>query len=148
MIHNKSRLDQMLLSKFFEEQRKNITFLMAFFKLYMVFFCYSSGFFQGMDLVKVYTCRFLNCVYHGNALKRFTQIHLNAVINNLCSSQNFLGHMTVQILCKVHHAVIVGICLIKLHKSELWIMSGVQTFVTEHSSDYVNLFQSAYDQSL
>ena len=55
--------------------------------------------------------------------------------------------MAIEVFSKIHHTVVVGICLIKLHKSKLRVMTGVNTLVTEYSADFVNLFKSAYDKS-
>ena len=148
MIHNKSRLDQVFLYIFLKEQIQDIPFSVSVFEFNLVFFCKCSGLLEGLHFIPVNSCIFLHCVYHGDPLKRLAQIHLHAIVNDLSSSQDFLGHMAVKIFCKIHHAVVVCICLIQLHKSKLRIMSGIQTFVTEYSSDLVNSFQTAYDQPL
>ena len=75
----------------------------------------SLGLCQGMDLVKVHAGIFLNGFHHGHTGKGLSQIHFNAVINDLCGSQDLLGHKAVQVLSQVHHAVVVGVCLVKLH---------------------------------
>ena len=49
----------------------------------------------------------------------------------------------VKIFGKIHHAVVIGICLIKLHEREFGIMAGVKSFVAEHPADFVNTFQTA-----
>src|SRR5699024_1372603 len=94
-----------------------------------------------------YACVFLNGVYHGDTLKRLAEIHLNSVVNDLCCSKYILCHMAVQVLCQIHHTVIIGVCLIELHQSKLRIMAGVQTLIPEYSSDLINTFHSADDQT-
>ena len=148
MIHNKSRLDQVFLYIFLKEQVQDISFSVSVFEFNLMFFCKCSGLLESLHFIPVNSCIFLHCVYHGDPFKRLAQIHLHAVVNDLGSSQDFLGHMAVKIFCKIHHTVVVCIRLIQLHKGELRIMSGIQTFVTEYSSDLVNSFQTAYDQSL
>ena len=56
--------------------------------------------------------------------------------------------MTEHCLGKLHHSVVVGICLIEFHKRKFGVMSCVNAFVTENSADFVNSFKTAYYQSL
>ena len=55
--------------------------------------------------------------------------------------------MAVQVLCQIHHTIIIGICLIELHQSELRIVAGIQTLVPEYSSDLINTFHSTNNQT-
>ena len=56
--------------------------------------------------------------------------------------------MAVQVLGEIHHAVVIGVCLIQLHQGKLGVMSGVQSLVTEYTADLIDALQAADDQSL
>ena len=112
MIHDEGRLDQVLLNKCLEEQVQDIASLVALLKLYMMLLCNSASLFQCVDLIEINTGLLLNCLYHGQACERLAQIHLNAVVCDGGGTKNSLCHMAVQVLGQIHHAVIIGICLV------------------------------------
>src|SRR5699024_6292161 len=105
-------LDQMLFCEFLEEQGQDVSLLMTLFVFHMVLFCQFSGLLQGFYLVPVHTRIFLHCVHHGDPFKRLAQIHLHTIINDFGGSQHFLCHITVQILCQIHHSVVICISLV------------------------------------
>ena len=133
---------------FFEEQAQDIALLMALFEFNVMLSCNRFCLFIGMDFIEIHTCIFLNSIQHGDAFKGLAQIQNILAVGNLCCAQNLLRYKTVQVLCQIHHAVIIGKCLIQLHQSKFRIMSGVNTFITEYTADFVNALQTAYDQSL
>ena len=148
MIHDEGRLNQMLFHVFLKEQVQDISLLMSFLKFDLVFFRQFSGLFQCLHLIPVHTGVFLHGVYHGNPFKGFAQIHLDTVVYDFCRTQHFLSHMTIEILRQIHHAVVICVGLVKFHQGKLRIMSGIKTFVAEHTADLVNPFHTAHDQSL
>ena len=88
---------------------------MALLELYVLLLCSCSCLFQRMDFIKIHTGVFLNGIYHGDTLKRLSKIHFHTVVADLCSSKNLLRHKTVQVLGQIHHAVVIGVCLIQFH---------------------------------
>jgi len=148
MIHNECRLKKVFFYIFFEEQIQNITFFMSFFKFKIVCFRKFSCLFKSFYFVPVNTCIFLNSINHCDTLERLSEIHLDSFIYNLSSSKNFLCNKTVQVLCQIHHAMIVCVCLVKFHQSEFRVMSCIKTFVTEYTSNLIYSFQTTNDQSL
>ena len=148
MIHYECRLKKVFFYIFFKEQIQDITFFMSLFKFKIVFFCKFSCLLQSLNFIPVNACVFLNCVNHCDTLEWFTKIHRDSFVNDLCCSKNFLSNKAVHILCQIHHAVVICVCLVKLHQSELWVMSCIKTFVTEYTSDLVYFLKSTNDQSL
>ena len=138
----------MLLCELLEEQAQDITLLMSLLELYMVLFCSGSCLFQGMDLVKVNAGIFLDGIHHSNSLERFAQIHLHAIVSDHSGSQNLLRHMAVQVLCQVHHSLVICVSLIQLHQRKFRVVSGIQALVAEYSSNLVYALHAANDQSL
>ena len=113
MIHDKGRLDQMLLDKFLKEQVQDIALLMALLKLYMMLLCKLLLLPPVSESsLKSTPAYFLTASTMVMRCEWLAQIHLNTVVDNVGGSKNFLCHITVQILCQIHHAVIIGICLI------------------------------------
>ena len=148
MIHDECRLDQLFLTVLLEEEVDDITFLMTVLILDMMLvskflccliICY---------FVKIDSCIFLDGIVHGQTCERLTKIDLNTIVGNLCGTADFLCKVTEHGLCQFHHSFIISICLIKLHQSELRIVTGVNTLVTEYTADLVNSLKSADDQSL
>ena len=101
-----------------------------------------------MDLVKVHVCVFLDRIDHGQTLKRLGEVDLKISIMKYLGSGHFFCHITVQFLGQIHHAVVIGICLIKLHQRKFRIVSGIKSFVTEYTSDLIDTLHAADDQSL
>ena len=56
--------------------------------------------------------------------------------------------MAVQVLGQIHHAVVICICLIEFHQSELRIVSCIKAFISEYAADLIYFLETAYDQSL
>ena len=138
----------MLLHELLEEQVQDVALLVTLLKLDVFLLCSRAGLLQAVNLVKVHAGVFLNRVYHGHPGKGLSQIHLDAVVNDGGGSQNLLGHVTIQILRQIHHAVVIGVGLVKLHQSKLRIVTGVYALVPEHAADLVNTLQATYDQPL
>ena len=121
---------------------------MTFFIFDVMFSCGCTGSFKIFDFVPVYTGIFLNSIYHCDTFKRFAQIHLDTVVGNGGCAKNSLCNIAIHILSQIHHAVVIGVCLIKLHQCKLWIMTCIQSLVTEYTADLVNTLHASDDQSL
>ena len=67
---------------------------------------------------------------------------------DLHGAVDLLRYAAVHRLGQIHHAVIVGICLIQLHERELGIMAGIETLVAEYASDLIHSLKTADDQTL
>ena len=55
--------------------------------------------------------------------------------------------MADKALNKIHHSVIIGVCLIELHKSKLGVVTSVKSLVSEYSAYLINTFHAAYDKT-
>ena len=143
MIHNKRRLDHMLLGKFLKEKVQYVALSVTLFKCNALFLCNSLSLVIAAYFVKVNTGIFLYRVKHRNALKRLAEIYLRSVIGDNVCAEDLTRNMAVEIFGKIHHTMIIGICLIKLHEREFRVMAGIDTFVAEHSADLVDLFKPA-----
>ena len=148
VIHNKGRLDQMILYILLKEQVQDIPLLMTLLKFNAFFLCQSLCCLSIRNLVKINSCVFLDGIYHRQSLERLGKIHLMITILEDLGTCHFLGNVTIKLLGKIHHTVIICIRLIKLHQCELRIMSGIQSLITEHTTNLVNTFHATYDQSL
>ena len=148
MVHNEYGLDQMLFYELFEEQVQDIALGMTLFVMYTLLVCQllrSSG--VG-DLIEINACIFLDGIYHGQSLERLAEINGLFCVRNYGGTAYFLCHIAEHVLGQIHHSVVVGVCLVQLHQSELRIVSGVQTFVTEYTADLEDTLHAADDQSL
>jgi len=101
-----------------------------------------------LHLVKIDACILLHRIHHGNALKRLGEIHGMLPVGQHLGTGHFLCHIAVKVLSQIHHAVVIGICLIQLHECELRIVSGVQTLITEYAANLIDTLHAADNQSL
>ena len=148
MIHNESRLNKVFLCIFFKEQVKNIALLMSVLIFNVVLIGNLTSLFKCINFVKVNACVLFNCVNHCYTFKRLTQIHFYTVIHDCSCTKHFLSNVAVKIFCKIHHTVIICVCLIQFHKSKFRVMASVKTFVSENSSYFINLIKAAHDKTL
>ena len=148
MIHDKGRLNQFLFAVLFKEEVLDVPDTMVFFVSDFLFFCEGSRFFQGLNLVKINARIFLNGIGHGQSSKGAFQVNRSSLIADVKSSTYLFRKVTEHGLGKLHHTVIVGICLIELHQSEFRVMTGVDSLITEHSSNLINTLHTANNQTL
>ena len=148
MIHDKCRLDQLFLTVLLEEEVDDVTLLMTILILDMMLVSKLLGCLIICYFVKVDSCIFLDGIVHGQTCERLSKIDLDTIVGNLCGTADLLCKVTEHGLCQLHHSLIISICLIKLHQSELRIVAGINTLVTEYTADLVNSLKSAHDQSL
>jgi len=52
------------------------------------------------------------------------------------------------ILCDVHHVVVVSIGLIQLDRSELWVMPSADTLIPKNPPDFKDLLKAANNETL
>ena len=90
----------------------------------------------------------LNCVYHGEALPGLAYSYFLALIGNGICAAYIQGNCAVKLLDEIHHAEVIGICLVHLNGSELRVVGSVHALVAEYSADLVYLVEAAYYQSL
>ena len=56
--------------------------------------------------------------------------------------------MAEHFLCKIHHPVVVGICLIQLHKGKFRIVPCIESLVPKHSPYLIYFFKTAHNKTL
>ncbi len=138
----------MLLNICLEEEIQDITLLMEILELDVMLLSKCTSCLKILNFIPVNTAVLLNSINHCDSFKWLTEIHLDSIVRNLCCTKNFLSNVSVHVLSKVHHAVIICICLIKLHKSELRVMTCINTFVSEYTADLINSLKTTNDKSL
>ena len=148
MIHDKSRLNQLFFTVLFKEEILDISDSVVLFKGNFLFFSKGSCLFQSLNLIKINAGIFLNGIGHGQSSKGAFQVNRSTLITDVKSSADLFRKVTEHGLGKLHHTVIVGICLIELHQSEFRVMTGVDSLITEHSSNLINSFHTADNQTL
>ena len=104
--------------------------------------------FLGFDGVKIHAGILLDRVDHGETLKGLSEVDLRTLIGDRRAAADDLGEMAEHTLRQLHHAVIIGVRLIQLHEREFRIVTGIQTFVTEHTADLVHPLQTADNEPL
>ena len=138
----------MLFNIFFKEQVENIASLVSCLIFNMTFVSKLLGFFISLYLREVNACIFLDSVYHCKSFKRLAQVDHKVAVRNAGSAAYLICNISEHILGKIHHTVVVCVCLIKLHKSKFRVMSCINAFVSENTSDLVNSFKTADNKTL
>ena len=148
VIHDECRLNQLFLTVFLEEEVYDIALLVTLLIFNMMLISKLLGCCIVFNLIKINSCIFLDSIVHGKTLERLAKIDLDTIVGDLAGSADLLCKITEHGLCQFHHSFIICICLIKLHQSELRIVTGINTLITEYTADLINSLKSAYDQSL
>ena len=65
-----------------------------------------------------------------------------------CAAAYLFSQITEHALSQLHHTFIICVCLIQLHQSKLWVMTCINTLITEYSANLIYSLKSANDQSL
>ena len=136
----------MLFNKLFKEQVEDIALCMSVLKLNMVLFCKRLCLVGILYLCKVDAGIFLYSLDHCQPFKGLAQVDLILAVRYAGLSAHLHSNVSEHIFRQIHHSVVVGISLIKLHQSELRVMSCIDALVPENSADLVNLFKSAHDK--
>ncbi len=148
MIDDEGRLNQLVLTIFIEEQIDNIAPLMMRFVLNMMFIRHFTCIFQCLDLIEIHTGVFADGIDHRHLRKRLAEIdHLIAIGDN-GRAVHLLRDIAVHTLCQFHHAVVVGVCLIEFHQSELRIVLCIDSLVAEYTADLKYALESADNEAL
>ena len=87
-------------------------------------------------------------VKHGKAFPREREIYFGAFVLDFIADAGRLDCSLIDFFGDVHHVVIIGVRLIKLHHGKLGVVLDVHTFVTEHFTKLVNLGKTAHDKTL
>jgi len=148
MIHDECRLDQLLLTELLEEQVHDVALLVALLVLYVMLVSDLLRLSVISNLIKINTCIFLDSVNHSQTLKWLAKVDLDSVVGDLGASTYLLCEVTEHGLCELHHTIVICVCLVQLHQSELRVVTCVNTLVTEYSSDLVYSLKTADDKSL
>ena len=137
----------MFLGVFLEEQAQDVALLVSVLKFDMVLPGDRLGFLVGLDLVKVNAGVLLHRVEHGDTRKGLAKVDLDAVVGDFGGAEHLLTDVAVHFFGQVHHAVVVGVCLIELHQRKLGIVARVHALVAEDPADLIDALQAADDQS-
>ena len=108
----------------------------------------SLSFFISLNCIKINTSIFLNCVIHSKSSEWLSKVNLSAVVSNLSCTTYSLSKVSEHTLSKFHHTFVICVCLVKLHKCELRVVSCINTLITVYSSDFVNSLKTTNDKSL
>ena len=167
MIHHEGRLNHLMLAEFIKKEIFDIAFFVMWLIGNLLFICHLFCRLCVRNLIKVNATGFLDRLYHGDPAKRFAKINddrflilsccfglvlvsfLRRIpVNNGGCPEHFFCHMAVHGFRQIHHAVIIGVGLIKLHQCKFRIVLGVQPLIPEDAADLVNPLHASDNQSL
>ena len=85
---------------------------------------------------------------HGQALEGFGEVHLHSLVGELRGPICRQRGISEDGLGAVHHAVVVGVCLIEFDGGEFRVVLRVHAFVAEDTADLIDPLHAADDESL
>ena len=143
-------LNEVVLYKRFEKRNQNVALGGAFalFDLHAELLCALARCGVVRPLVVVGAAVLLYGLLHGVARPGCAHIYLCALVGYLRRAAHVLRYGAVHIFDEVHHALVVGIGLIHLHRGEFGVVEGVHALVAEDTADLVHALQPADYQPL
>ena len=148
MIHNEGRLYKVFLNKLFKEHTQDISLLMPCFIFYMMLVSEGLCLLICLYLIEVDACILLHSIHHRDPLKWLRKIYCHVSVSNYSSPADLFSYGAVQILCQVHHAVIICKCLVELHQCELRVVPCVSALISEYTSNLIDTLHTAYYEPL
>ena len=141
MIGDECGLDEILFAILLEKEVHDVALCVSLLELDVVLFGQSLCLIVVCNSVKVDSCVLDDGISHGNALERLTEIDLDVAVLGL-------GQVSEHGFSQLHHALVIGVCLVEFHQRELRIVPCVDTLVTEYTADLVDALEASDDQSL
>ena len=99
-------------------------------------------------LFKVDAGVLLDGVRHGQSLEGFGEVHFHSLVGELRGAVRCESRVAEDGLGAVHHAVVVGVCLIEFDGGEFRVVLRVHAFVAEDAADLIHPLHAADDESL
>ena len=110
-------------------------------------FCRCNSFLIGFNCHIINTYIFFDSFRHGHSLPARCKIDLFPLPFDFIGSKDLFCRTGEDVLKDIHHGIHITICFIKLYRGKLRIMFRIHSLVAEDTSDFVDSFNSAYDQS-
>ena len=148
MIHDEGRLDHLLLAELLKEEVDNVAPLVALLELHIVDLCDCLGLLIGADRAEVHAGVFLHRIDHGQPAERLRHVNDRIFVLDDGASADLLRQIAEHGLGQLHHAIVIGVRLIKLHQRKLRVVTGVHALVPEDAADLIDSFKSADNQTL
>ena len=135
IVYDEGGLDKGVLHKRVEHHRQYLARSSGLvLYLYAKALCLGTGLFIG-QAHKVHAGLFPYGVVHGNPLKGSGKVYLAALIGYLCPAAVYrLAAMVYDALGKLHHSLVVGVCLIQLNGCKLGVMGSIHALVAEYAA--------------
>ena len=145
---NECWLNQCFFNEFFEEGVDDVTnFSVVFFNWNILFSSDSFGFIQSHVLPEVNASDFLDSVNHVDAFEWFVDLDFSSLVVDRSVTFNSFSSVLDDTFSQVHDIVEVSVSLVNFDRCELRVVSGIHTFVTEDTSDFVNAFHTTNDEA-
>ena len=145
---NESWLNQCFFNEFFEEGVDDVTnFSVVLFNWNILFSSDSFGFIQSHVLPEVNASDFLDSVNHVDAFEWFVDLDFSSLVVDRSITFNRFSSVLDDTFSQVHDIVEVSVSLVNFNRCELRVVSGIHTFVTEDTSDFVNTFHTTNNET-
>ena len=122
-------------------------FSVVFFNWNILFSSDSFGFVQSHILPEVNTSDFLDSINHVDTFEWFVNLDFSSLIVNRSVTFNDFSSVLDDTFSQVHDIVEVSVSLVNFDRCEFRVVSGIHTFVTEDTSDFVNTFHTTNDEA-
>ena len=118
----------------------------AFFDFHALFLGTRSCIGIRCPVVVVHAGILLDSFCHCQTFPRFAQTNVCTLIGNDVLAADLLCQCAVHIFDQIHHAVIIGVCLIHFDRGKFRIVRGIHALVPEDASHFIHTVETADDQ--
>ena len=148
VIVDEGGLDEFVFDAFLKEQAEALALGKARLRLEAGGLAGGAGSRVVRPVGIIHARELLHRFLHGHARPLAAQVDDLALIGHVRGAADLVGHVFVELLDEVHHAVVVGVGLIHLHGGELGVVARVHALVAEDAAHLVDALEAADDEAL
>lgn len=89
-----------------------------------------------------------NRVGHGDAAPWAVEVDFNVAVHEYAGAEDFVSHSAEEVFGEIHHGFVVTVCLVYFQEGKFRVVTGVNPFVTEYTTDFVYAFHATNDETL
>ena len=145
---DENRAVQFIFTEFFEEFRDNLASRHLFRIFKMMLLGDGLRFLVGFHLGEVFAQPAQNTFLHADSVPWRSQIESLALELQLHRAVELLTERGHQIFRQLHHVIIICVRFVKFDICKLRIVTRIHPLISEHSSQFIDTIQPAYDESL
>ena len=90
----------------------------------------------------------LNSVGHRDTAPWAVEVDFYVTVHEYAGTEDFMCNGAEEVFGEIHHGFVVAVCLVYFQEGEFRVMTGVNPFITEYTTDFVYAFHATNDEAL